>query len=65
MISGSCIRRCRAETDGTKKRDQSLIALEKLLSFMEYKIIFGRNISYSVFTDIKVAIKSCEQVDKK
>ena len=35
-ISGSCIRRDRAENDGTKKRDQRLIAQEKPLSFMEF-----------------------------
>ena len=32
---GSCIRQDREEKDGTKKRNQSLIAQEKPLSFME------------------------------
>ena len=35
LSAGSCIRRDRAEKDGTKKRDQSLMAQEKRLAFME------------------------------
>ncbi|MCG7879191.1 MAG: hypothetical protein N0C90_23075, partial [Candidatus Thiodiazotropha endolucinida] len=46
-LEGSCIRQDRAENDGTKKQDQSLIAQEKPLLSVELNI-FGRDISYRV-----------------